>query len=299
MQIDRLFQIVLILLNKKTITAKKLSEHFNVSIRTIYRDIEALSFAGIPIYSLRGKNGGIKLLESYVLDKSLLSSKEQNEILYALESLKASNYPDVDEVLKKLNLIFNKTSDYWIEVDFSRYGSNDNTLFNNIKKAILNSQAVKFTYFNTNGETSQRTVNPLKIWFKEKAWYLFAYCQKKNEIRQFKINRIKNLTLTNEYFERRLINYNINSNDNDISKKIVKIIVEVDKSQAYRVYDEFSEKNISKTENGNFKVIMENYENEWLYGYLLSFGEYLKIIAPERIKNILSHKIEQMRKNYL
>ncbi len=299
MQIDRLFQIVLILLNKKTITAKKLSEHFNVSIRTIYRDIEALSFAGIPIYSLRGKNGGIKLLESYVLDKSLLSSKEQNEILYALESLKASNYPDVDEVLKKLNLIFNKSSDYWIEIDFSRYGSNDNTLFNNIKKAILNSQAIKFTYFNTNGETSQRTVNPLKIWFKEKAWYLFAYCQKKNEIRQFKINRIKNLTLTNEYFERRLINYNINSNDNDISKKIVKIIVEVDKSQAYRVYDEFSEKNISKTENGNFKVIMENYENEWLYGYLLSFGEYLKIIAPERIKNILSHKIEQMRKNYL
>ena len=299
MQIDRLFQIVLILLNKKTITAKKLSEHFNVSIRTIYRDIEALSFAGIPIYSLRGKNGGIRLLESYILDKSLLSSKEQNEILYALESLKASNYPDVDEVLKKLNLIFNKSSDYWIEVDFSRYGSNDNTLFNNIKKAILNSQAIKFTYFNTNGETSQRTVNPLKIWFKEKAWYLFAYCQKKNEIRQFKINRIKNLTLTNEYFERRLINYNINSNDNDISKKTVKIIVEVDKSQAYRVYDEFSEKNISKTENGNFKVIMENYENEWLYGYLLSFGEYLKIIAPERIKNILSHKIEQMKKNYL
>ena len=299
MQIDRLFQIVLILLNKKTITAKKLSEHFNVSIRTIYRDIEALSFAGIPIYSLRGKNGGIKLLESYVLDKSLLSSKEQNEILYALESLKASNYPDVDEVLKKLNLIFNKSSDYWIEIDFSRYGSNDNTLFNNIKKAILNSQAIKFTYFNTNGETSQRTVNPLKIWFKEKAWYLFAYCQKKNEIRQFKINRIKNLTLTNEYFERRLINYNINSNDNDISKKIVKIIVEVDKSQAYRVYDEFSEENISKAENGNFKIIMENYENEWLYGYLLSFGEYLKIITPERIKNILSHKIEQMRKNYL
>ena len=299
MQIDRLFQIVLILLNKKTITAKKLSEHFNVSIRTIYRDIEALSFAGIPIYSLRGKNGGIKLLESYILDKSLLSSKEQNEILYALESLKASNYPDVDEVLKKLNLIFNKSSDYWIEIDFSRYGSNDNTLFNNIKKAILNSQAIKFTYFNTNGETSQRNVNPLKIWFKEKALYLFDYCQKKNEIRQFKINRIKNLTLTNEYFERRLINYNINSNDNDISKKIVKIIVEVDKSQAYRVYDEFSEKNISKTENGNFKVIMENYENEWLYGYLLSFGEYLKIIAPERIKNILSHKIEQMRKNYL
>ena len=298
MQIDRLFQIVLILLNKKTITAKKLSEHFNVSIRTIYRDIEALSFAGIPIYSLRGKNGGIRLLESYVLDKSLLSSKEQNEILYALESLKASNYPDVDEVLKKLNLIFNKSSDDWIEVDFSRYGSNDNTLFNNIKKAILNSQAVKFTYFNTNGETSQRTVNPLKIWFKEKAWYLFAYCQKKNEIRQFKINRIKNLTLTNEYFEKIPINYNINSNDNDISKKIVKIIVEVDKSQAYRVYDECSEENISKMGNGNFEIIMEYPENEWVYGYLLSFGEYLKVKEPERIKKILFEKIEKMKENY-
>ena len=162
-----------------------------------------------------------------------------------------------------------------------------------------------------NGEPDQNVVNNTNLFFVYNAVPV-SKIKSEDELRElvFKSNtdtidmKDSNWVVTeykpsNEYFERKSINYNINSNDNDISKKIVKIIVEVDKSQAYRVYDEFSEENISKAENGNFKVIMENYENEWLYGYLLSFGEYLKIIAPERIKNILSHKIEQMKKNYL
>ena len=176
MQINRLFEMVHILLNKKNVTAKELAEHFEVSIRTVYRDIETLTFAGIPVYSSRGKNGGIKLLESYVLNKTLISQDEQNEILYALQSLKAASYPEVEEILEKMSLIFNKSSDNWIEIDFSRYGAEDSTLFENIKKAILNKKTVNFTYHNTKGEKSRRTADPLKIWFKEKAWYLFAYC---------------------------------------------------------------------------------------------------------------------------
>ena len=95
MQINRLFEMVHILLNKKNVTAKELAEHFEVSIRTVYRDIETLTFAGIPVYSSRGKNGGIRLLENYVLNKTLISQDEQNEILYALQSLKAASYPEV------------------------------------------------------------------------------------------------------------------------------------------------------------------------------------------------------------
>ena len=297
MQINRLFEMVHILLNKKNVTAKELAEHFEVSIRTVYRDIETLTFAGIPVYSSRGKNGGIRLLESYVLNKTLISQDEQNEILYALQSLKAASYPEVEEILEKMSLIFNKSSDNWIEIDFSRYGAEDSTLFENIKKAILNKKTVNFTYHNTKGEKSRRTADPLKIWFKEKAWYLFAYCHEKKSIRQFKINRIKGLTLTEEHFDKSMEDFEIN--DEKEAVKRVKVIAEIDKSQAYRVYDEFSEENINKMKNGNFEVIMENPESEWVYGYLLSFGEYLKIKEPERIKKILSDKIEKMRENYL
>lgn len=297
MQINRLFEMVHILLNKKSVTAKELAEHFEVSIRTVYRDIETLTFAGIPVYSSRGKNGGIRLLESYVLNKTLISQDEQNEILYALQSLKAASYPEVEEILEKMSLIFNKSSDNWIEIDFSRYGAEDSTLFENIKKAILNKKTVNFTYHNTKGEKSRRTADPLKIWFKEKAWYLFAYCHEKKSIRQFKINRIKGLTLTEEHFDKSMEDFEIN--DKKEAVKRVKVIAEIDKSQAYRVYDEFSEENINKMKDGNFEVIMENPENEWVYGYLLSFGEYLKVKEPERIKKILSDKIEKMRENYL
>ena len=147
MQINRLFEMLHMMLNKKNITAKELAEYFEVSVRTVYRDVETLASAGIPVYSLRGKNGGIGLLESYTLNKSLISQDEQNEIMYALQSLKAANYPETEETLKKLSLIFNKSSDNWIEIDFSRYGSDDNVLFENIKQAILKKLTIKFISF--------------------------------------------------------------------------------------------------------------------------------------------------------
>jgi len=114
MQINRLFEIIYILLNKKSITAKELAEHFEVSVRTIYRDIDILSIAGIPIYTSQGKGGGISLLDDYVLDKSLLSEQEQKEILYALQSLTVANVPDTDKVLSKISNLFNKNKRNWI-----------------------------------------------------------------------------------------------------------------------------------------------------------------------------------------
>ncbi len=296
MQMNRLFEIVYLLLDKKNMTAKELALHFEVSTRTIYRDIEALVFAGIPIYSERGKNGGVRLLENYVLNKGIILEKEQNEILYALKSLKAVNYSDTETVLLKLRSIFNKSAEDWIEIDFSSYGEIRNTLFENIKEALINKKIIKFYYYNSKSEKSLRKVEPLKIWFKERAWYLFAYCHEKKDIRQFKMTRIRDLVLTEEHFERSLEKFDI-SDKSDIPEKI-KILVEIDKSQAYRVYDEFCEKNIRSKPDGNFEVVTENYENEWLYGYLLSYGEYLKVMEPERIRNILYEKVNKMRENF-
>ncbi len=296
-KLARLFEIVQILLTEKKVTAEKLACHFEVSKRTIYRDIETLTLAQIPVYSEKGRYGGIGLIKNFTIDKSFLSQNEQNEILFALQSLNAVQYSKNNITLTKLNSIFNRKADDWIEVDFSRYGENDSILFEKIKNSILEKKVIKFIYFNTKGKKSKRTVEPLKLWFKEKAWYLFAYCRKKKDIRQFKIARIKNLELTCEHFERELKKEDL-KNQNNVNGKGTKIVIEVDKSQAYRVYDEFFEENIAKKENGNFEITIEIFENEWLYGYLLSFGEHLKVLKPARIREILVKKVERMRENY-
>ena len=296
-KLARLFEIVQILLTEKKVTAEKLARHFEVSKRTIYRDIETLTLAQIPVYSEKGRYGGIGLIKNFMIDKSFLSQNEQNEILFALQSLNAVQDSKNNITLTKLNSIFNRKADDWIEVDFSRYGENDSILFEKIKNSILEKKVIKFIYFNTKGKKSKRTVEPLKLWFKEKAWYLFAYCRKKKDIRQFKIARIKNLELTCEHFERELKKEDL-KNQNNVNGKGTKIVIEVDKSQAYRVYDEFFEENIAKKENGNFEITIEIFENEWLYGYLLSFGEHLKVLKPARIREILAKKVEKMRENY-
>ena len=296
-KLARLFEIVQILLTEKKVTAEKLACHFEVSKRTIYRDIETLTLAQIPVYSEKGRYGGIGLIKNFTIDKSFLSQNEQNEILFALQSLNAVQDSKNNITLTKLNSIFNRKADNWIKVDFSRYGENDSILFEKIKNSILEKKVIKFIYFNTKGKKSKRTVEPLKLWFKEKAWYLFAYCHKKKDIRQFKIARIKNLELTCEHFERELKKEDL-KNQNNVNGKGTKIVIEVDKSQAYRVYDEFFEENIAKKENGNFEITIEIFENEWLYGYLLSFGEHLKVLKPARIREILAKKVEKMRENY-
>ncbi|MCL2775402.1 MAG: HTH domain-containing protein, partial [Oscillospiraceae bacterium] len=109
MQINRLFEIVYMLMNKKAATAKELSDHFEVSQRTIYRDIDILNEAGIPVYTNKGKGGGISILDNFLLNKSVFSDQEQNEILFALQSFRAVKYVNADTVLTKLSAIFKKS----------------------------------------------------------------------------------------------------------------------------------------------------------------------------------------------
>lgn len=297
MQINRLFEIVYILLEKNTITAKELSQHFGVSIRTIYRDIDILSTANIPIYTNKGKGGGISLLDNFVLDKSILSEGEQNQILFALQSLEKLDISNEKKALEKMSMLFNKSAKNWIEVDFSNWGtdSTQNNKFNNIKQSIINKKVIEITYFNSYGEETKRKVESLQILFKDKAWYIKAYCRLKQDYRIFKIARIKDIQILEEHFERALPT----ENNKKQNIKTISLELEISKEMAYRVYDEFETENIKTDENGNFIVKVEYPENEWVYGYILSFGEYIKIISPEYAKNIIKEKLEKSIKNYL
>ncbi len=147
MQIHRLFEMVYILLDKKKITAGELAEHFGVSRRTICRDIDTLSTAGIPVYTEKGKGGGISLLPNFILNKSILSEGEQNEILSALYGLSSIKTDETNLILQKLSTIFSKTATNWMDVDFSGW-SHENDFFNDFKTAILERRIIEFDYCN-------------------------------------------------------------------------------------------------------------------------------------------------------
>ena len=297
MQINRLFEIVYLLLEKNCITAKELSEHFGVSVRTIYRDIDILSTANIPIYTNKGKGGGISLLENFVLDKSILSEEEQNQILFALQSLEKLNVNNEKKALEKMSMLFNKVTKNLIEIDFSNWGtdSTQNEKFNKIKESIINSKVIEITYFNSYGEENKRQIEPLQIWFKDKSWYIKAFCRLKQDYRIFKITRIRDVKVLDEHFKKELPI----EKEKKQNFKVISLKLEISKEMAYRVYDEFEKENISKNENGDFIITIDYPENEWVYGYILSFGEYAKILSPGYAKDIVKKRLDKTIKNYL
>lgn len=296
MQINRLFEIVYILLERKTITAKELAERFEVSTRTIYRDIEILSQAKIPVYANKGNGGGIGLLEDYVLDKSMLSEEEQNQILFALQSMEKISNQDEKNILEKMSSIFNKSKTNWIDVDFSDWGTNgeQDQTFNIIRNAILKHNVIEFVYYNSYGEEKKRQAEPLQIYFKDKSWYLKAYCRLKQDYRLFKISRMKDIKLLNETFERELPQIK----ENKFDYKTIQLELEISKDMSYRVYDEFKREDIIKNKNGDFIVKVEFPENDWVYGYILSFGENVKVLSPGYVKSIIKEKLQKSLKNY-
>ena len=292
MQESRLFKIVYYLLDKGQATAPELAEKFEVSIRTIYRDIDALSGAGIPIYAEAGRNGGIHLMNDFVLDKAVLSKEEKMEILTALQSINTTQNVSSSQTLQKLSAIFNLRSENWLEVDFSRWGNKgtDNEKFESLKSAIIHQKCVKIAYASSYGEISERIVHPLKMAYKSMAWYLKAYCTQKQDYRIFKLTRIINLEVLTDGFPQRSFPVS-EENSEQIYKKIVLCFSQ---NVAYRVYDEFDKMQIQQQENGDLIVTVNMPQDEWLVGFLLSFGTQVEIIEPVSLKRVICENAKKI-----
>lgn len=301
MKINRLTEIILILLNKNIVTAKELSDKFQVSTRTIYRDIETLSLSGVPVYMSKGKKGGIGLLEDFSINKTLLSDNDKESITLALKALSTIEYPDINSVINKVGFVnVTNYNDNWIDIDLSRWGSKtyEDDKFDKIKYSILNNKLVEFSYINSLSNQSKRIIEPIKLIYKGQSWYLYGYCRLKKDFRLFRISRIKDFEVNKQSFTKwNLKKQEINKDENKVFNT-VKVKLEVKKKVLYRVFDEFDKESIIENENGNYQVTMEYPENEWLYGYILSFGPYVKVIEPLHIRNIIIEKMKETLNMY-
>ena len=299
MQMSRLFEIIYILLSRKNVTARELAERFEVSSRTIYRDVDTLSLAGIPIYTSKGKGGGIKLLDEFVLDKSILSAAEQYEILSSLQSLGAVKTEETQRILEKLGTFFNRNIPNWIEVDYSDWNMGGNQYFHSLKTAIMEKRITFFDYYNSSGEKSRRRIEPVQLWFKHRAWYIKGFCLSKKDIRLFKLNRIKNLSVSEEIFPAR--DYDIFKNEFVQEQKkppVLNLRMRISEEMAYRVFDEFEEDQIMRNEDGSFTVSTQWPEDEWVYGFVLSYGGYIEVLEPEHMREIIRQRLHKACDNY-
>lgn len=292
---NRLFQMLFILLEKGNSTAPELAARFEVSVRTIYRDIDILSAAGIPIYTTQGKGGGIFIQENYVLDKSLISEQEQKQILLALQGLSIIDEKNTNALLSKLGGIFQKQNVNWIEVDFSEWNRKSEEIFHVLQSAIFHSQIVHFIYHNGKGQSRNRVVEPLKLVFKSGDWYLYAYCHFRQDGRLFKLTRIKDLKITEQNYVRATPD-KVLENMHLYADEAVALTLRFNKEMAYRVFENFDD--IQETAEGNYLVNVSLPNNENLYRFLLSFGGTVEVLSPSDIREKVIEKIDGMKNKY-
>ncbi|MBU3850225.1 MAG: YafY family transcriptional regulator [Candidatus Treponema excrementipullorum] len=323
---ERLLETVFLLLDKRKVTAEALAARFGVSKRTVLRDMESLALAGIPLYGRQGKEGGFSLMDTFVLDKSLLTAEEQKEILSALETMKPFTENHTEKLLVKLKGIFSspEARTDWLEVDFSRWGkkTGDTEKFNLLKTCILKRQPIAFVYSGTSGKTESRQTYPLKLVFKKNTWYLQGFCPDKNDYRIFKLNRLRELSVLPGSFEDKYrpplldnpeyILENPATNPPDTSNPnppdttmqnppvpVISLTLQFSPEAAYRVYDEFEPEEIKRNDDGSFTVEVSYPETDWVYGYILSFGSTVTVISPRKAAEIIKSRSEKIFQKYL
>lgn len=297
MRESRLFRIVYYLLQNGKATAPELAQKFEVSIRTIYRDIDSISSAGIPVYATQGKGGGISILNDYTLDKSLFSEQEQEQMLTALQGMVATTEENSNELLTKLSGLFQINSTNWIEVDFSDWAhrTQQQDTFNIIKEAIFQKRVISFCYFSGKGNKEKRNVRPIRLVFKSKSWYLYSFCLLRNDYRFFKLTRIKELEMLSETFTQDFTPTKIEKQiqvENTVAVKL-----KFDRQAAFRVYDEFTD-SITEDSQGNLYVQIDLPDNEVLYSYVMSFSDSVEIIEPQSIREQMKKRLQKMQEKY-
>jgi len=302
--LNRLLGIVYLLMNKETVTAAELAERFEVSVRTIYRDIEELGMAGIPIYTKKGRFGGISLTEQFVLNKMLVTKAEQKQILAALASLQETGAQEEEQTLRKMKEFFKEDSESWVSIDFSDWSDRRQKLYEQIKDAILHRKVIIFDYYGQNARMSHRAVEPIQLLFKEYTWYLRAFCRERQAMRLFKLLRMKRVAVTGQEFiltADKLREIGADKKAEEASpppEGEVKIVVRIDASEAYRVYDRFEEEEITVLENGDFVVHLVCLPDNWIYGVLLTFGASAEVLEPETVRNEVRDRLRLMLKKY-
>lgn len=295
MKIDRLIGIIMYLNNRSRVTANELAERYEVSIKTIHRDMEAINQAGIPVVSYRGQDGGYEILKEYQIDRSVLTQTEISWILQILSALD-KNFPfqEFAAMKEKFGAIDKeKQATSKIFIDFSTYGSESKTAekLKFIEEAFMVSRILVFQYRNLRGECLVRRVEPLQLIFKGVRWYLLAWCTDKQDYRLFRVKRMRDLQLGKFFYEKRETNWDeLFSSWNRSTETIRFKFAESFREKLDDYFDTYQV-------DGNIAIVSWPVD-EWVSGFFIGLGAEVEVLEPIYLREKIRGKAKKLYEVY-
>lgn len=299
-KINRLIGILTVLLQNDKVTAPFLAEKFEVSRRTINRDIEDICTAGIPIVTTQGYDGGISIAEGYKIDKTVLTSEELQAIFIGLKSFdsisKISHTNCIaDKFSNKKDSVFSLENDILIDLS-SHYKSSLTQKIDHIRTAINKQLLISFHYYYSKGEV-ERLIEPYLLVFRWSAWYLLGYCLEKNDFRLFKLNRLWDLCCTEEHFSKRDLPEEKLKFDEYFSSEI-KLVAVFEENVKYRLIEEYGVDSFTYTKDDRLLFTTGFTSKENLISWILSFGDAAEILEPKEIRSEIKKQSLNILKKY-
>lgn len=296
MKIERLIGIITTLQQKGKVTAPYLAEKFEVSRRTINRDIEEICRAGIPIVTTQGVDGGIEIMEGYQLDTTVFTESELQAILTGLKSLnsvsKTRQYTRLEEKISGRKNVIPVTNDMMIDLA-SFYKDSLSEKIELLRKAIAEKKCVSFHYYYNKGE-ADKYIEPYLIVFKWAAWYVFGYCRERQDFRLYKLGRLWNLRCSEELFSTREVpEEKLQFGQHMTDDKVIAAAYAA--SEKYRLVEEYGPDSFQTQEDGRLYTEWGFSTYEEAVRWFLGFGSKVEVLAPEDFRGLL---IEEMRKMY-
>ncbi|HPE90533.1 MAG TPA: YafY family protein [Spirochaetia bacterium] len=310
MKIDRLLSIVVYLLNRELASASALAERFGVSVRTIQRDMDAINLAGIPVMSVQGPSGGYGIMDGFKLDRRLVSPEDLFYIITALNGI-AGTLDDghIAGALETVRGLLPSHGDEGLRrreerlhVDFSALGGGpaQRDAFRVVQAAVEEGRLLEFEYTSNRLESTRRVVEPMTVVFKWRAWYLFGYCRLRGDYRLFRASRIRGPVMLSERFARRPKAFEEFERDYDPARtgKLVEMRLRFSPEMAPLVEEYHNEEDLERRDDGSIVVRTAMPEDGWMYGYVLSYGHFVEVLEPERLRAVIKDAAGRIRSLY-
>lgn len=308
MKIDRLISMIMILLEKERISAQVLADMFEVSPRTIYRDIDTINMAGIPVWSVPGVGGGFEIMKTYKIDKKVFSTAELSAILMGLSNL--STLIRGDELVNALAKVKSfipagrakeiELKSNQIYIDLSPWIGNRNTqsYLEILKTALQESKLLSLEYADRYGNKTTRTAEPYQLVLKSGHWYFHGYCLERNDFRLFKLSRLSNLHLQEACFTPRDHQKPQLDATDVLATFQTKIKIRIHKSIMDRVLDYCTDEHFSPDGDAHYLVDFPFIENDYYYNILFSFGDKCTCLEPVHIRSEMKRRIQDIAAIY-
>ncbi|HBI38291.1 MAG: hypothetical protein A2015_02730 [Spirochaetes bacterium GWF1_31_7] len=307
MRIDRMLSIVVILLNRDRVSAKELALKFEVNTRTIYRDIDAINMAGIPVVSYQGNNGGFGLVANYRLDAQYISVNDMKTIITTLKSINSTLHDiSIETLIAKIENLIPLNGGYQSVpetaiIDILPWGVQEKVknYIKDINNAITKSTLIEIEYASLRSEESVRIIEPMTLILKGTAWYIFAFCRLKSDYRLFKLSRIRTISITDTHFSRKVMSYyDFSSQYESTQPSMVTLLLQFHESQKNMMEEYCNENDIMTIKDGFYTVNVSLPDDYWVLSWLLSMGDTVEVLQPLHIRDKLCESAKNILKKY-